>query len=234
MSSGLGRTTRYAASRLALFGQALLLPAILCVCLVPSAWALEIGSVQVDRNVEKIIVKGSGFNGTTNLIVGGVSVPSNIIDDTLQEIPFGPELTSAMKWRGSYKLIVEDAGGSVEFSVYISERVVDPTSPPPPPPGGTTCPCIPGWEASGIPKDNFTWCAFDTDGTQSFTIGPRDAFVISALFDPNDVFFDAGNPGNSTSVCALEENGSYIVAEPLVNQNEYDDCENWLWKNICL
>lgn len=218
------------------FRRLAMLPALLLMCITSTAWALEIHSVQVDRISQKIIVKGSSFGGGTSFTLGGVSVPSTNISTTQQDIAFGSDVALAVSWRGSYKLIAEDGGGSVEFSVYIGKKINDPTPPPPPPPppGGPDCPCIPGWEASGIPKDNITWCTYGTDGTQSFILGTRDSFTISALFDPNDLFFDAGNPGNSTSICALGDSGSYTVAEPLVNQDQYNDCENWLWVNICL
>ncbi len=226
MRSWPARTVRIARQR-----WVLVLLATVSMGLAPTAWALSIDSVEVDRGAQVIIIKGSGFDASLSLTLGGISQPSSNISSTLQEIPFGPALAAAIMWRGSYKLIATDVGGSVEFSVYIRAAINDPA---PPPPGGSSCPCIPGWEASSIPKDNFSWCSYGTDGSQSYIIAPRDAFVISALFDPNDVFFDAANPGNSTSICALQDNGNFTVAEPLLNQDEYDDCEQWLWVNICL
>ncbi len=209
----------------------LVLLATVSMALAPTAWALNVDSVQVDRGAEVIVIKGSGFDASLSLTLGGMPLPSSNISMTQQDIPFGPELAAAIMWRGSYKLIATDAGGSVEFSVYIRAAINDPT---PPPPGGSSCPCTPGWEASSIPKDNFSWCNYGVDGSQSYIIAPRDSFVISALFDPYDVFFDAANPGNSTSICVLQDNGNFTVAEPLLNQDEYDDCQQWLWVNICL
>lgn len=235
MSSGsYSQAQTRSAARYVVFRSVMMLPVMLCMCVAHSAWALDIGSVQVNRVTESIVINGNGFTGATSFMLGGVAAPSVNISATQQLIPFGPEVASAVMWRGSYKLIGEDPGGTVEFSVYIADQIDDPAPPPPPPPGGVDCPCIAGWEASSIPKDNFTWCNYGTDGTQSYILGARDSFTISALFDPNDVFFDVGNPGNSTSICALDNGGSYTVAEPLVNQDQYDDCENWLWINICL
>lgn len=216
------------------FAYCILITAIVGLGLTGGAQALEIHSVEVDRAAEKVIVKGAGFAGATSFIFGGVPVPSTGVTASEQEIAFGPELATAAMWRGSYRLLAESGGDSVAFSVYIGEAINDPTPPPPPPPGGPDCPCIPGWEASGFPRDNFTWCTYGFDGNQSFIIGLRDSFTISALFDPDNIVFDAANPGNSTSVCALDDSGNYTVAEPVVNQDQYDDCENWFWSNVCL
>jgi hypothetical protein len=72
------------------------------------------------------------------------------------------------------------------------------------------------------------------DGTQESTSGQRDSFFISAAFDPNNIFFDPVDPGNSISYCALHDGVSWTVAEPVVNQDEFDDCDHWLWINICI
>ncbi len=198
------------------------------------ALALDIHSVTVDRTAQKVVVRGEGFSGATDFSFGGVPVPSTNLSASEQEIAFGPELGAAAPWRGSYRLLAESAGDAAGFSVYISEAIIDPTPPPPPPPGGPDCPCIAAWEASDFPRDNFTWCTYGADGNQSFIIGVRDSFTISALFDPDNIVFDAANPGNSTSICALDDNGAYLVAEPVVNQDQYSDCENWFWRNVCL
>ena len=209
----------------------IMLPAVLVACMASTAWGLEIHSAQVDRVGETIVVKGSGFSAGTSFTLTGVTVPANDISANEQSIAFGPELASAALWRGSYKLIAEDGGVSVEFSVYIGSPINDAT---PPPPGGDACPCKPGWEASAISRDNTILCSYGEIDTQIFMIGVEGRLTISAQFDPNNLFFDPVNPGNSVSICALQKNSSYPVAEPLVNQAQYDDCETWFWQNICL
>ncbi len=205
--------------------------AALVLLMASNAWALTIDSVQVDRVAQKLIVKGSGFDIATSFTLGGVAVSTDFVSATELDIPFSLEVALAIMWRGSYKMI---ADGTIEFSVYIKAPIDDPTPPPPPPPGGTTCPCIAGWDASGIPKDNFTLCFYQVDGTQESTSGQRDSFFISTAFDPNNIFFDPVDPGNSISYCALHDGVSWTVAEPVVNQDEFDDCDHWLWINICI
>ena len=211
-----------------------MLSAALVLLMASNAWALTIDSVQVDRVAQKLIVKGSGFDVATGFTLGGVAVSTDNVSATELDIPFSPEVASAVMWRGSYKMI---ADGTIEFSVYIKAPIDDPTPPPPPPPpppGGTTCPCIAGWDASGIPQDNFTLCFYQVDGTQESTSGQRESIFISTAFDPNNIFFDPVDPGNSISYCALHDGASWTVAEPVVNQDEFDDCDHWLWINICI
>ncbi len=207
--------------------------AALVLLMASNAWALTIDSVQVDRVAQKLIVKGSGFDIATSFTLGGVAVSTDFVSATELDIPFSLEVALAIMWRGSYKMI---ADGTIEFSVYIKAPIDDPAPPPPPPPppGGTNCPCIAGWDASGIPKDNFTLCFYQVDGTQESTSGQRDSFFISTAFDPNNIFFDPVDPGNSISYCALHDGVSWTVAEPVVNQDEFDDCDHWLWINICI
>ncbi len=210
-----------------------MLAAALVLLMASNAWALTIDSVQVDRVAQKLIVKGSGFDVATSFTLGGVAVSTDFVSATELDIPFSLEVALAIMWRGSYKMI---ADGTIEFSVYIKAPIDDPTPPPPPPPppGGTTCPCTDAWEASGIPKDNFTLCYYGIDGTQEFIYGERSEYFISAAFDPNNIFFDPVDPGNSISYCALHDGVSWTVAEPVVNQDEYNDCENWMWIRVCI
>jgi hypothetical protein len=210
-----------------------MLPAALLLCMASAAWAVEIDSVHVDRAGLKISVKGSGFALSTGLTLGGVAVTNDFVSATQLDIPFGPGLASAVMWRGSYKLV---ADGTTEFSVYIREPIEDPAPPPPPPPppGGPDCPCIAGWDASGMPQDNVTLCFYQLDGTQESTSAQRGSYFISAAFDPNNIFFDPVDPGNSISYCALHDGTDWTVAEPVVNQDQFDDCDHWLWINICI
>jgi len=211
-----------------------LLSFALVLCISVEAGAAEIDSVRVDRIGEKIIVTGSGFDGATTFTLGGVAVSTAGVTLTELDIPFSTDVASAVMWRGTYHLVVD---GTTGFSVYIKAPIEDPAPPPPPPPpppGGTTCPCTADWEASGIPKDLYSLCFYLLDGTQESTSAQRDSWFISAAFDPNYIFFDPVDPGNSISYCALHDGTSWTVAEPIVNQDEFDDCDYWLWHNICI
>lgn len=89
---------------------------------------------------------------------------------------------------------VVDGGGSI--SVYTCAPIQAPVAPPrpPPPPAGTEWPCISGWEASGIPKDNSTWCTRYFDGSPESLSGHRNNWFIYVALDPADLFFDPANP----------------------------------------
>ncbi len=169
------------------------------------------------------------LNLASGVTLGGIPVPVNTLGPGELEIPFGVEVYSSVLWEGSYNLVID---GSVTLSVYIDAPIVAP--PPPPPPGGPDCPCIAGWSSSGIPQDNMSWCLYGQDGDQLYTFATRNQWTISAAFDPGNLFFDPVAPGNSVSYCVLIDNGSYTVAEPVVNIDQYSDCEAWLWRKICI
>jgi hypothetical protein len=207
--------------------------ALVAVILMPgAALAQEIDSAHVDRDGERIIVRGNGFGGSTVLTLGGVAVPTANVAATVLDLPFGAEIYSVVDREANFALALD--GGNV-LSLYIDGAIeAPPPPPPPPPPGGPDCPCIAGWEASGIPKDNFTFCYYGQDGTQDYIFAQRDNWFISSAFDPNNIFFDTEDPGNSISYCVLHDGNDYTVAEPVVNSDQYSDCDNWLWLNICL
>jgi len=209
--------------------------ALACVSML---WAgvvsgAEVHSVHVDRVGEKILVQGSDFDTGTTFTLGGVAVPTTAVTGTELSIAFGTEVYAAVQWEASYSLIID---GTDSISVYIMAPIVGPPPPPPPPPppGGPECPCITGWSASGIPQDNFSWCYYGQDNNQLWMYATRNSFTISTAFDPTNIFFDPVEPGNSVSYCVLIDNGSYTVAEPVVNIDQYSDCEIWMWRKICI
>jgi len=197
----------------------------------PVAQAQVFHSAHVDTVAETVTVRGSGLDTVGSFVLGGVVVSAQGLTATTFEIPFDADLASAVQWPGSYRLV---ADGAAFISVYFAASVEVGGSPPPPPPAGPDCPCIAGWEASGIPQDNFTFCYFDYYSQQQWIAGQRDQWFISAGFDPSDLFFDPADPGNSVSYCALHDGTDWTVAEPLVNQDQFDDCDHWLWVHVCL
>jgi len=199
------------------------------------ASAAEIYSVYVDRQQDKIVVQGAGFTSPVSAALGGIDVPATLLNSGLLEIPFGAEVYASVQWEASYRLEVE----GVALFIYIDTPIIEPPPPPPPEPpppvGGPDCPCLAQWQASVIPKDNFTWCLYGQVGTQLWFNGSRDGrWDIGMAFDPYLPYFDPVDPGNSISYCVLIDNGSYEVAQPVTNIDQYSDCENWLWQKICI
>jgi hypothetical protein len=182
------------------------------------AAAPVIKKITVDKSHQRIAIEGSGLAGAS-FTVGGIAVLATNVSDTLQFLPFGAELASAVPREGSYSLVVN---GSKKSVFYTDAQILAP-----PPTNGTACPCISGWESSGIPMDNWTWCVPAIDGTQVSLSGSRDQFFITAAFDPNHI--DANN-----SFCALHDGTTWSVYQAIGDWNQYDDCESWMWLYICI
>jgi hypothetical protein len=199
---------------------------------VAESFAQEIHSASVDVNSENVIVRGRGFAMSTELRFGGVPVTYNYLNANLLEIPFSEELSSAARWRGSYRLTADDTAW---ISIYVAAPIPGPAQPPPPGTGGLDCPCIGDWESSGVPRDWF-WCERRFDGTQESLSGQHlsEPWFISIAHDPNQLIFDPVDPGNSISYCALHDGSDWTVAEPITNRDQFDDCENWMWLNVCI
>ncbi len=210
---------------------------MLGIALIPGiaqeAIGQEIYSATVDLNSETIIVRGGGFAMSTELKVGGVLVANDYVNANLLEIPFSEELSNAAQWRGSYRLTADDVAW---ISLYVASPIPGPSPPPPPGTGGPDCPCIAGWESSGVPRDFWFFCERRFDGTQESLSGQHfsEPWFISIAHDPNNLFFDPVDPGNSISYCALHDGSEWTVAEPITNRDQLDDCENWMWLNVCI
>jgi len=213
-------------SRIAIILAGLLLAA------VNTAGAQVIYSAHVDTQQAELIVKGSSLDTVGVFTLGGVIVSPSDVTASMVNIPFDASTAAAVQWPGSYRLVADD---SAFISVYFNAAVETAGEPPPPPPpAGPDCPCIEGWETSGYPKDNFTLCYYDYSGPQQWIAGQRGSWFISTAFDPGNIFFDAADPGNSISYCALNDGTDWTVAEPVVNQDQFNDCDHWLWLNVCL
>ena len=75
----------------------------------------EIHSIQVDRDLDKIIVKGADFDLVSSVTLGGVLViPSAPLAPTVMEIPFSAEVYLAVQWAASYNLVLD---GHLRLSV---------------------------------------------------------------------------------------------------------------------
>jgi len=191
--------------------------------------AVELYSAHIDREAEKIIIKGSGFQQSTTVELAGVGVIKGNVTDTQLEIPFAAEIYSVVQYEANYNLVID---GSNSLSLYIEKPILAP-----PPPGGPDCPCLNGWNTIPLSPDSL-WCQSGVDGTQSFVYGQDlnggDLF-ISAAFDPNNIYFDSNNPNNSISFCSWYENNEYQIVEPIVNEDQYLDCYGWISSNsACL
>lgn len=218
---------------------AYLLSFSLMVCVSTDAMS-EIHSVLIDRDSSpgKLIVLGTGLDNA-QFGLAGISIPSSCVandpvsSDIRQDILFCTETALAIPAEGSYNLTVNS---TESFSIYIEKGIAA----PPPPPVSYTCPCTSAWEAPQIPQDNSAWCEEGVDGTQEWrttlfwldSSGRQD--VLSAAFDPNNVYFDPNNVSNSISFCSLYDGNNYTTAEPIVNQEQYDDCYAKLLRDICL
>lgn len=200
-----------------------------------AADAAVLYSARVDRDAGVIIVRGADFQPSSSVTLGGVPVSADYLGAGWLEIPFAEAVYTAVQWGGSYRLTVDGTTVSVYMSQPITPLPPEPPPEPPPPTGGPDCPCIASWEASAVPKDNFSWCTYGQDGTQAYIFAPRDGrWITSAAFDPFNPFFDPVDPGNSISYCVLVDDGSYVIAEPVTNVQQFSDCENWMWINICI
>jgi len=210
-----------------------LLSVILLLCAGP-VFAAELHSASVDRDGERIIVRGAAFDGGTVFTLGGVTVSTANVTPTTLDLPFGIDIYTAIQWRGSYALV---ADGTERLSVYIDASILAPPPPPPPPPppsGGPDCPCTAGWDATGVDNQwDIVWCTDGTDGTQNYTTGSGSPWFFGLAWDPNNPYFDPVDPGNSVSFCVAHDGVDYTVAEPITNEDQYWDCYGHLWINIC-
>jgi len=197
-------------------------------------FAVELHSASVDRSGERIVVRGADFVGGTTFTLGGVAIPTANVTPTTLDLPFGSGIYSAVQWRGNYALV---ADGTERLSLYINAAILEPPPPPPPPPppsGGPDCPCIAGWDATGVSnQSDIVWCTDGEDGTQNYTTGSGSSWFFGLGWDPNNPYFDPVDPGNSISFCVAHDGISYTVAEAITNEDQYWDCYEHLWVNIC-
>lgn len=196
---------------------------------------LAVDSITVDWLNEKLVVRGSGFTGSTSFLLGSNVTPlvtANVTDTEL-DIPFSSVMASEVLSQGNYKL---DVDGAMELSVYVESQIIDP--------GATGCPCQPDWSAElgGLWGPENTECLeivglltndpADIAGTVQTDFTDASAYPhypIGASFIP-------GDPDNS--VCRLVQVNNDASVDELVNlrinEAQQEECALLLRANICL
>ena len=210
---------------------------LVCVTILTSQTvnaAPMVSAVQTDQAANQIRFIGSDLAGIA-VTVNGISVGLDPVSNANTAVLNSADLVGVIIiGMNNYTI---DAGASTLF--YSGFEVQAPPPPPPPPPLSADCPCISGWEASGITDHFYYFCTEYTGGTQiSLSGSPIDSgdpdFFISTSFDPNNIFFDPIDVGNSVSYCALHDGVSWSVGEPVQSWEQYDNCVDWMWINVCL
>lgn len=193
--------------------------------------------IETDQPANQIRFVGSDLAGIV-VTVNGMPVGLDPVSDANTAVLNSVDLVDVIII-GMNSYTINGSASTLFYSGFEIQASPPPPPPPPPPPVSADCPCISGWEASGITDHFYYWCTELTDGTQkTFSGSPIDAgdpdFFISIGFDPNNIFFDPVDVGNSVSYCALHDSASWSVGEPVQSQEQYDNCENWMWVNVCL
>lgn len=191
-------------------------------------------SVTIDWLNEKIVVRGSGFTGSTSFLLGSSALPlgtANVTDAQL-DIPFNFDMAAEVTSSGNYKLEVD---GSVQLSVFIEAQVIDPAA--------TGCPCETDWTTELGPR----WGPLNTDCLE--IVGPASNDIAdiagTVLFDPMDdttfphypigASFYPGDP--DSSVCRLvqinADASTFHLVNLRINENQQATCAVALNANIC-
>ncbi len=189
-----------------------------------------VNSVQTDQEANQIRLVGSGLNGI-NVSVNGtpISLGTDSTDSTA--ILNSAELVDVI----FIGMNVFSVNGGPAVLFYSGFNVQTPPAPPPPGPISPDCPCLTGWKNAGLtPYADIFLCPESITGSKTTTTGisytelhPGYSLIVS--FDPNDNTFNSSDVVNSGSACGLHNGTSWIVAEPVLSQEQYDSCFNWLW-----
>jgi hypothetical protein len=202
----------------------------------PSTTAVTavVDSVTVDWVNQALIVRGSGFTGSTGFLLGGNPTPlaTENVTDTELSIPFSADIAAEIGVAGNYNLV---ADGTVQLSVYVESQVVDPAA--------TGCPCAEEWanqlgdlygetertadclEIEGSGEND----PADISGTiLSSTPESYPQYPIGASFYPSDP---------DASVCRLVQVGADATTIDLVhlriNEIQQADCASEIKYNVC-
>jgi hypothetical protein len=200
------------------------------------ASAAAVDSVTVDWFNQALVVRGSGFSGSTEFLLGGNPTPlaTANLTDSLVDLPFDATLAAEVTTQGNYNLWVN---GAVVLSVYIEAAILDPAA--------TGCPCEADWatELGGLwdPPVKDTDC-YEIEGPGSNDPADISGTVLSVAGDPTiypqypiGASFYPGQPNDS--YCALVQvNGDATTAELVnfpVNELQQADCATALKANVC-
>lgn len=203
-----------------------------------AAVAVVVDSVTVDWLNEALIVRGSGFTGSTSFLLGSSVTPLGTADvnetGTELNIPFSADVAAEVISQGNYNLVVD---GSVQLSVFIESQIIDPAA--------IGCPCETdsAWstELGGLWGPLNTAC-LEIEGPLTNDIADIAGtvltnFAASSVFPhyPIGASFYPGDP--DSSVCRLVQlNGDASVDELVnwrINENQQEDCALLLKFNIC-
>ena len=202
-----------------------------------AAPAAVVDSVTVDWLNENLVVRGSGFTGSTSFVLGSSASPLgtvNVTDAELVDLPFSSDMAAEVTSQGNYNLEVD---GSVQLSVFIESQVIDPAA--------TGCPCEMGWIDWLDPLS--LWGPLNTDCLEIDGPASNDIADIAGtvLSDPSDdttfphypigASFYPGDP--DSSVCRLVQVNADASTVDLVNlrinENQQAACAAALNANIC-
>jgi hypothetical protein len=192
-----------------------------------------VDSVSVDWLNEKLTVRGSGFAGSTNFLLGSSVTPlaTSLISDTEVDIDFSAVIAAEVKSQGNYNLVVDDA---VQLSVYVESQVIDPAA------DGCPCETDLAWSTAL----GSLWGPQNTECLEFVGVLSNDPADIAGtvLSDPPDgtsfpigASFYPGEPENST--CRLVQvNGDASLIELVnrrINETQQVECALLLQNYIC-
>jgi len=194
-----------------------------------------VDSITVDWMNETLVVRGSGFTGSTSFLLASSETPlvTANVTDTKLDIPFSSVIATEVPSQGNYKL---DIDGSIQLSVYVESQIIDPSA--------TGCPCESAWSAElgGLWGPQNSECL---EIVGLLTNDPADiaGTVLTDFEDattyphyPIGASFIPGDPDNS--VCRLVQvNGDASIDELVnlrINETQQEDCALLLKANICL
>jgi hypothetical protein len=198
----------------------------------PVADPVMVDSVTVDWLNERLVVRGSGFTGSTSFLLGSNVTPlaTAAVTATELDIPFSTVMANEVTSQGNYKL---DVDGTVQLSIFIESNIPDPAV--------TACPCTGDWAtelgALWDPVTRVTACYEISD------VGAAD-ISGTVLSNPPGLDYPQYPIGASwygsdpdSSVCRLVRVNGDATAVDLVNirinSAQQADCANELTTKIC-
>ena len=201
----------------------------------PVTAAAAVDNATVDWLNQKIVLRGSGFTGTTQFVLGGSSplVPTSV-SDTVAELDFSTALADEVDRAGNYVLKADGAG---VLSLYFKSEVIDP--------GATDCPCDSQWadQLSAVAlwgPPNSTQC-LEIGGPETNDLADIAGTIISDPENPSAPQYPIGAafvPGDPvSSVCRLvliDSDGSQSDLVNLrINEGQQTACATTLQTHVC-